>query len=265
MPTKSEVSERNTNPINLKHRITGAGVLILFGALILPWMLGPPSEAKKDLNDTAQVVVSERHSTFEDEVLAELQSTDEDFEEPEETVYVSKITPVDGQANAGTPVLVKQNAPAGNESDTASSNSTASKAAEPTADKNAKANEPVSVAKHEAKNSSADIVDKKNSKPKADTKLAKTKPSIVSKRPKIDVGWVVQVELLVDKSGAKKLVENLKLKGFEPQTTVVDTNRGKNTGTRIWLGPFEQRAEAGKENDKLEAKMGKRGFLRVYP
>ena len=34
------------NDFVLKHRIAGAAFLLFFGALVLPWLLGPPSEAE---------------------------------------------------------------------------------------------------------------------------------------------------------------------------------------------------------------------------
>lgn len=264
MPTNPELAERQLEPINLKHRITGAGVLILFGALVLPWLLGPPSEAKKEQPGVAAQPVPERHSTFEDQVLTELQGTNADFEEPEEVVYVSKITPVNGQAKPEQPVLLEpqKNGNTDQQKNPETTNS------DGVTNNDKKPNKPSSDKADKDKPSKATPDSKTD-----DTKIAKAdpkpnKPAVskpTSAKPKIDVGWVVQVELLIDKNGAKKLVDQLASKGFEPHTTIVDTNRGKNTGTRIWLGPFAQRAEAGAENEKLEAKMGKRGFLRVYP
>ncbi len=283
MSSQAETTVNESEPINLKHRITGAGVLIFFGALVLPWLLGPPSEAKKNLDAQSEQAQEQRHSTFEDKVLAELEGTEVNFEEPEETVYVSKITPVNPSGEA--PKLVaespresaddKGTVKSGDRAATIkSSPDSETKSTEKAKSQQSTGKSETAEAKKEIKQTAAVTngaaglgkVEKKstNTKEKSTTKKA-PKQQLAANTKKIDVGWVVQVELLTDKNGAKRLVEELGKKGFKPQTTVVDTNRGAKTGTRIWLGPFEQRAQAGAENDRLETKMGKRGFIRVYP
>ena len=39
--------DNDDNDFVLKHRIAGAAFLLFFGALVLPWLLGAPSDAKK--------------------------------------------------------------------------------------------------------------------------------------------------------------------------------------------------------------------------
>ncbi len=271
MSTKTESQSADNESINLKHRITGAGVLIFFGVLVLPWLLGPPSEATKDVGDT-DAQVENRHSTFEDEILAELEGLEgEQFEQPEETVYVSKITPLSGDPALSEPQLVETKVSKTKEAGDAADSTVETPVLESVSAPEVKNEVPTKedLAKAQPKVTSGEtkkpkIVSDTPKKGGNDTQKPRETTEVV-KAPKIDVGWVVQVELLTDKKGANRLVSELKDKGFKPSTTVVDTNRGKNTGTRIWLGPFAQRAQAGTENDKLEAKMGKRGFIRVYP
>jgi len=271
MSTKSESTEPQTDQINLKHRVTGAGVLILFGAIVLPWLLGPPSEATKETAEQTVQSTKQVHSTFEDQVLAELDGSPDAFDEPEETVYVSKITPVDGER-----VPSKPEQQVSTESKSLAPKALEVNALEPVA-KNDKTETVNAGAPVLGSNDDTDNKAKQantTSKPSNDSVPDVVSPEVPKPDPrpavkpapkKLEVGWVVQVELLIDKQGARRLVNELSGKGFEPHTTIVDTNRGKNTGTRIWLGPFQQRAQAAVENDKLEAKMGKRGFIRVYP
>lgn len=286
MEKKSESKTQPSDEINLKHRVTGAGVLIFFGVLVLPWLLGPPSEAQKNIGMVPAVsddVRSPLRSTFEDEVLAELEGAEAAYEEPEESVYVSKITPV-GKASGKPEKVTKLS-----ESETSESSSDKSMveggegqrsslpklpASDDLKSKAAvKASDIVKATKREtqktSKGSVGTIVPESQKKKasasdanKSNTPI-KTKPS--AETNVVEVGWVVQVELLTDKNGASRLVGDLKGKGFNPQTTIVDTNRGKKTGTRIWLGPFESRSRAGSENERLASRMGKRGFIRVYP
>ena len=305
MPSTQATLDSSENEINLKHRLTGAAVLIFFGALFLPWLLGPPSEAKKVAAEVEEVP-KRVHSTFEDDVLAQLQedTAQPNFVEPEETVYISKITPVNGKNVASDPEPLNTKAVASDDdkaqveladSDKKVKANSAIKtnvskpsiaktsAAKPGAVKNPAVKTQVVKPSETKANStipksaanSSDLAAKGNtSKPERVTQKvdeAKTKAPVkptakVAAKPKeIDVGWIVQVELLTDKKGAQKLVGSLKDKNFNPKTTVVDTNKGKATGTRIWVGPFESRKQANAENERLESKMGKRGFIRVYP
>ena len=308
MPSTQASSDSSETDINLKHRLTGAAVLIFFGALFLPWLLGPPSEAKKVVAEVEEAP-QRIHSTFEDDVLAQLQedSVQSDFVEPEETVYISKITPVNGKNVASDPEPLNAKAVASgddtkeqakpeqaNSTNAVKTNSdiktnvsktsvAKTTAAKPDAVKTLDVKTPVvkpseskanSTVPKSAANSSNLAANGSTSKPALVTQKvdqAKTKAPVkptakVAAKPKeIDVGWIVQVELLTDKKGAQKLVDSLKDKNFDPKTTVVDTNKGKATGTRIWVGPFESRKQANAENERLESKMGKRGFIRVYP
>lgn len=294
MEKKSELKTQPSDEINLKHRVTGAGVLIFFGVLVLPWLLGPPSEAQKNIGMLPAVsddVRSPLRSTFEDEVLAELEGAEAAYEEPEESVYVSKITPV-GKASGKPEKVTKLSESETSESSSDKSMSQGSgesvveggdgqrsslpkppasddlkskaavkasdivKAAKSETQKTSEGSKGTFVPESQKKKASASDVNRSNTP-------IKTKPS--TETDVVEVGWVVQVELLTDKNGASRLVDDLKGKGFNPQTTIVDTNRGKKTGTRIWLGPFESRSRAGNENERLANRMGKRGFIRVYP
>ncbi len=274
MTQDSESAVNQPEQINLKHRITGAGVLIFFGALVLPWLLGPPSEAQKgnvDVANANQTSKTQLHSTFEDEVLAELQGVDSDFVEAEDTVYVSKITPVSSEPSEPERVdKPKTKAIQSSKTETKKESVAVKEPAkkQEVSKKEASKKEADKQAKTEVKKEPAKTVAKKEPKkqPKPDASSStKSTKEVASSSNKVDVGWVVQVELLTDKDGAQRLVKDLENKGLKAKTTVVDTNRGKNTGTRIWLGPFESRTMAAAENDRLESKMGKRGFIRVYP
>ena len=81
------------NSFVLKHRIVGAAFLLFFGALFLPWILGPPSEALKAEPGEPEAGNTEVSAAqIEDEILAAL---DQQEATPPEQVYISKITPLD--------------------------------------------------------------------------------------------------------------------------------------------------------------------------
>jgi cell division septation protein DedD len=87
----------------------------------------------------------------------------------------------------------------------------------------------------------------------------------LSEAASVEVGWVVQVGVFTDKKGAARVVQDLQSKGFKPSTSIVDTNQGKATGARIWLGPYSQRIDAAKAKTELTNRTGEAGFIRAYP
>ena len=236
----------------LKHRLVGAAVLIFFGVLVLPWWLSPPvkntSANTSDSNlsvDSSGVVKSEDEAVLGPDLLAALAAEQDVIGEGEESVYVSRITPLD-------------------EGESAISN-----AASPGE------NSKVEVAVTELKSAAETDVKPKVTKPKpapVNTKplqQAVEQTTLTQKTAadslSIEVGWAVQVGVFTDQIGAGKVVDDLKTKGFNPKTSVVDTNKGPKTGTRVWLGPYEARVDAAKAKSKLTAKTGEPGFIRTYP
>ena len=289
MPKYEVADEKESAEFDLKHRVTGAAILLFLGALVLPWMLGPPSEASKteEPDDAALVaqiepaeIVSDRVKELEDAV-----------DNVEETVYISKITPLDANASRDNPEPQETKV-----SSSSNDKSTSTKAEDITLE--ALANEEQAKldaqAEKERKLKDKADADQKAEKllaekralekqQKADeakirakqeqelqkalaeeTKAKDVKPTLPI-AAKVDVGWVVQVGLFTEKSRAQSLIKELEAKGFNASSSVVDTNRGANTGTRVWLGPFAKRAAAISEQKRLKSKASKDGFIRVYP
>lgn len=274
----------------LKHRVVGAAFLIFFGALVLPWLLGPPSEANREnLSSTARVDTENPSSEqIEDDLLAEFE------QDPpvEEEVYISKITPLDSQndsqatdgADGADPASA--GAESGDQaSETASAQQkadelAAQRAAEAKAERDRaaqiaaekeeqeKRRRAEALAKRQAdiENDLAEALEAEAADVAASGGAASAAPPAAADNAKqVEIGWAVQVGLFENKTGANRVVEDLKSKGFKPSVTIVDTNRGKATGTRVWLGPFAQRVEAAKEMSRLAERTGQAGFIRAYP
>lgn len=265
-PSKESTQSGEVNFV-LKHRIVGAGTLLFFGALVLPWLLGPPTEAAKS---------SYGLSTHAEQISGVIEQSDQQAIEQknsipeEEQIYISKITPLDGDIDAQ------------------SSNSSNSAVKSPPvsdkiAGKNKSSDSQATLQKvqnklgssGELKGGSLNLAEgssslaEGSSKPPVATKGAGSgivkDASPVAAAPKVDVGWVVQIGVFTDKRGAAKVVGDLRDKGFNPSTSIVDTNRGKATGTRVWLGPYAQRVDAAKAKSLLTNKTGEAGFIRAYP
>lgn len=273
------MSKENTKPdFVLKHRVTGAAFLLFFGALFVPWLLGAP-----DAHDTSSItdnnvpVPALQKGVDRNDQLA--LALDEERISEDERVYISKITPLDarqlgsnkdiessakGESNLDS-AAKKSVVPAGNNlTKEKNLSSTAKRQADSVVNKVAGDGTGVeskgTLEQAPVKQSTVAVVTEKAVAPLADK--AETSAAEVST---IDVGWMVQVGVFTDKRGANRVVSDLQDKGFSPSTSIVDTNRGKNTGTRIWLGPFAQRVDAAKAKNYLTEKTGEAGFIRSYP
>lgn len=237
----------------LKHRIAGAGVLLFIGALLVPWLLGAPQTAQSE-GVSSTSLHSQDNNVKQDDLEKAIAEELAPEDNSEEEVYVSKITPLDGLADAEKKTNFPNDPVA--ESQPVKNSETKTKPAE---------KKPVVKKDQVATN----VKQSKNSTKKVDTAKPKAKTQQVAKAdtPKqakpIKVGWAVQVGVFTDKRGAQTVIDALKKQGFSPETTTVDTNKGK--ATRVWLGPFAQRVQAAKVKTKLKNKTGEAGFIREYP
>jgi cell division septation protein DedD len=288
MPKKPNSELEQNAEFDLKHRVTGAAVLLFLGALVLPWLLGPPSEASKvevvqPLPISSEVEVANIANTVNG---SESEAVTNNIEE---IVYISKITPLDAKGNSDLVQAANKAAASTNtrqreqddpnaladivreqkealekaasETDPKASVNKQDKQSESL--KTAAANAEQLQAKRERELQAAVAVELKSQQ---QAKVAKNGSSANAKvTTTVGVGWVVQVGLFTDKSRAIALISELKNKGFSASSSVVDTNRGKKTGTRVWLGPFDKRVAAINEQNRLKSKAGKEGFIRVYP
>ena len=232
----------------LKHRITGAAFLLFFGALFLPWLLGPPSEALKAEEPPQPAGLLELSSSeIENELLAALESEDEDV--PEQ-VYISKITPLDeAPSEAAKPENLQ---------------ATSDK-------KNVENIQPTKTNVVESKKQQKPEFNQ----PNINSKAVKTpvKPAVVAESPgnkelepkKVEFGWVVQVGVFEKSEGVAKELSDLRAQGFSPSTSEMETNQKSGKATRIWLGPFSRRVDAAKTKTQLTEKTGKAGYIRAYP
>lgn len=275
--------DTDDNDFVLKHRIAGAAFLLFFGALVLPWLLGAPTDAKKiEPTGVAQQPQSTEKYVPEDlenEVLTQLK----DEASADEKVYISKVTPAgftqvnessvnsDDDKKAEAQKLAKEKSEQEKVVKATADKATQEKAAKlAKADQDKKAEDNKTEQAEREKQKQATLA-KAEAKEKADTKTAKdAKAEQAAKKAaestnSIKSGWIVQVGVFTDKSGADKISKSLSDNGFKTSSTTVDTNKGPGTGTRVWLGPFSDRAEATTAKTSLADKTSTSGFIRAYP
>lgn len=266
----------------LKHRITGAGIMLAFGVIVLPWLLGPPDEQDIAGTNKGSVVVVEGEGEGEtqevsknvgqvddfndaaltDESLKKLliESIEQESIEQEEQVYISKITPLD----SGGVQAVDENEVVKTPKKTDSKSSQQQ------------------VVQESEKKSKPATVEKLETKQKTEPKLKpalKPKPIPVAKNNEADskgqlsaqlkdekvveVGWMVSVGVFSQQKNVEAMMKSLQNKGFTPRTSIFETNKG--AATRVWLGPFELRVDAAKAKTKLKEKTGDLGLIKAYP
>jgi len=275
----------------LKHRVAGAAFLLFFGALVLPWLLGPPSAASK--TTAAQTIDANSgqisSAEIENEMLDELENSVD--VEPEQ-VYISKITPLDAarleeerrraeaekKSTSSAAVMamadvgesaVRDKSDIGNKKsdkkDAVANQGSGDKVGATKDTKSAKDVKKVVKKTEKTTNNIASEANKKVEGQKSDSRENALAAALAAETENsaVDVGWVVQVGVFTDKKGADRVVKDLKTKGFKPSATVVETNQGM--GTRVWLGPFSQRVDAAKTKTRLKDRTGEDGFLRAYP
>ena len=239
----------------LKHRLVGAGVLIFFGVLVVPWLLGPSGSSNtsvQEQNGAANEIQDQRPdeqvaNPSEDDVISAMVAERLQDTAQEET-YISRITPADqGSENSDTTAQVDT------QTDTESNTQPS--------DTEANNSRPQSTNQSQAAaNATPPTVANQQPAPAATNQAISNSNSNT-----IEVGWAVQVGVFIDAAGAERVVIDLREKGFAPKTTIVDTNKGPKTGTRVWLGPFATRVDAAKGKAQLTEKTGERGFIRSYP
>lgn len=273
MSEKSKSELAVADEFNLKHRITGAAVLLFFGALVIPWLLGPPSEASKQVGQSAEV--SNNDDISARDIENELLGGERVDQIPEETVYISKITPLDGaESNSGesangsadqaSDALVEQVTEKETPTQVESDKTTAGEDAAAIKPEKSKDDEKPAT-KSVSREDQARKIQAQREKELQSRLEAESQSDQALEARRIQVGWVVQVGLYTEKDGANKKMAELRKQGFAPQSTIVDTNRGPRTGTRVWLGPFQKRPDAEAKNTELKRKTTKDGFIRVYP
>jgi len=260
-------TEIDDNDFVLKHRVAGAAFLLFFGALVLPWLLGPPSNANETADDIDSGIIQTQEyvpQDLEEEILAQLKEEVVD----DEIVYISKVTPagftkVSETKKSQEAKKEAEKKAAQEQAKLDEANEKAKKLAAEKADAQKKA--VLAKAQEEKKKTAATFTEEERTQIAAKELADALEAESQSSSEKLTSGWIVQVGVFTDRAGAEKTSKSLSDHGFTPSSTVVDTNRGVGTGTRVWLGPFDSRSDASKVKVRLADKTGSSGFVRSYP
>ena len=229
------VDSRDKKGFALRHRIVGALVLLVCAVVFLPLILrGPDSDQRTDATDHAPNPEAQLPEGFVSKVLP----VPREFQDP------AASAPTLDDIDLIVKTDMKASAPA----------APATQAAKP-------GETPAAVAK---------VDTTKTGTPKAEVTKSgdpapkKPKPSTpVQPGSTVTRGWVVQVGTYGKPENVKRMVEQLKGEGYSALTTPVKTDQGELT--RVWVGPYEQRVQAGRAQSEIERVVGAKGLIVAYP
>ena len=267
--TPNDSSKLQVNDFNMKHRLTGAGILISLGVVILPWLLGSYS-----INADGELADQKNTSEEVEEVNGSEDNSIQINDDDEIQVFVSKIKPVDSE---GRQIYQAQESSKKDKKASSAPKTDAKDVAKKEAKKSTTATAQVEEVKEKLKSN----LDKKigEKKPKETPKKVEKVAAQVEKKPAkptpkkvetkaepkkdVDQGYIISVGVYLKKDGAERVMADLKKKGFKPSSS--ESKSSKGLATRVWLGPFPTRAAAGKERSKLEQVIGEKGWIIRYP
>lgn len=258
--------------INIKHRLTGAAILIALGVIVLPLLLG--SYSNNDIVSNNGVDSKE----VKEKMTSKNNTSFKNIEEGDIKVFVSKIRPLGDEVNAqadakekkvAETVISSKSEPVSKvdeSSDEDLKNKLASSMSKPLIKRKDSSTKNSSSTKPSHSETVAKPVDdsqKKTSKKPQIAKVAVKPKPLVKAKKSVTEGYIVSVGVYLQSTNAENVMTKLSDKGFKPSQGIFNTSKGP--ATRVWLGPFETRAEAGKKKTQLEEAMGERGLIKRYP
>ena len=258
MVTNSSNKQADSAKFSLKHRLIGAGILISFGVLILPWLLGSYSvENDQALNDdisreakpsSIASLVSKAGNQTVGEQESDNKSGSEEAgkagDKPEVKVFKSRVQPIEPVAKDNKPEPKKK---------------VTTVKPKPTEDDKSKQKVAKKVDSTPTKKPEKSPTTQKKIE---SSKQKKTEPS-KPKSSEVNRGYIVSVGVFGDAKNVEKMVADLKSKQFAPEVRK-ETLKSKSV-SRIYMGPYSTRAEAVKVKLRLTDKGINKTLIKAFP
>lgn len=247
----------------LKNRLLGAALLVVLAVLLIPLFLGEPKQTERE-------VPTGDSNTFQSRIQP-LPSAEKPAKPVEPST--SEVTvQTDPDSNTGL-VLKKfdqlqanRQAPATPDlapqipvEQQAAQNQAAQATAKPSSEPQIIAPKPATPKPVAPKK----VV--KTAPPKTNAAPAPVRKTPIKKEPTPSAksGWVVQAGIFSKSENAKLIAKTLRSNGHKPNLSEAKTSFGK--ATRVWIGPFTNKAEAKKVSDTIEQQTGNGGYVAEYP
>lgn len=224
----------------LKHRLTGAIIMVMLAVVIIPLLLSQPSlEANNDGLQTQQSGSKTFRSKIVPLNINNVNGSVDDIEQSEATV-------IDDNRPALLDLTKSQ--PAQQKSEESSTKTALVMTQEPT---KAAATTPSQTSENKKK-------PKQEQTPKATKEKQSEQVAKIPEEQNLE-GWVVRVGTFSKKANVDSVSSMLTNSGFKPKTTSVSTSLGPST--RVWLGPYAKRETADKISDRLKSLTGEKGYV----
>jgi DedD protein len=227
----------------LKHRITGAIIMVMTAVIIIPLLLSKP--ALEASNDSTQAQ-NQASNTFRSKIVPlNLSNVNENGDQTQE----SDVTLIEDSKPALLDLTKPQKA------DDEATPSSETQTALVMTQEQTKSESTTETAEQQPKQEATSTSQVEETKSKAE------EPKQVVKLPEEQVseGWVVRVGTFSKKANVESVSSLLANSGFKPKTTQVSTSLGPST--RIWLGPYAKRETADKISDRLKSLTGEKGYV----
>ncbi len=231
----SKSSSKNEPPFELKHRVTGAIILVLIAVLVIPLMLSEPAlEASNQAGDGSKTT----NKTFRSRIVP---------------LNIDNINGVantsSGLSDTNTTVL-SDNKPA--LLDLTNSQGTNLSASEES--NSVTATQTTAVVMTQQPDANQVIESSATPSSAQDSKTTINLPEEQNQQ-----GWVVRVGTFSKDANVESVSTLLTNSGFKPRKTAVSTSLGSST--RVWLGPYAKKQTAEKISDRLKSLIGEKGYV----
>lgn len=233
----------------LKHRITGAIIMVLTAVIVIPLLLSEPAlEA-----NTEESIAQQGNKTFRSKIVPlNINNVNSGSEQDQGT----DVTVIEDSRPALLD-LTKSNEAQNN--DTQVSDTQTALVMTQEVEK-----EQTKVEKIEQLTTSSEAetkADKKATQQSTQEETEPVKSEQVAKLPEQTSaeGWVVRVGTFSKQANVESVSSLLTKSGFKPKTTPVSTSLGPST--RVWLGPYAKRETADKISDRLKSLTGEKGYV----
>ncbi len=216
----------------LKHRITGAVIIVLVAILVIPLLLSEPAlEASYESGDESQSTTK----TFRSRIV------------PLNISNVNGNTDSDSAVTGLDTTVIKDSKPA--LLDLTKPENSAPANPEGNSQKQIETTTVVMTQKSAGS-------DQKN--PKKSTKKPDSNQTGATEA-QIQQGWVVRVGTFSKEANVVSVSILLTNSGLKPRTTAVSTSLGNST--RVWLGPYAKKQTADEVSARLKSLIGEKGYV----
>ncbi len=236
----------------LKHRITGAVILMSAAVLIIPMLLSEPGVEA----NSADPRTTTEHQTFRSRIV------------PLDISNVNRPAGEAGELPLSTlgdnrPALLdltsksQPDAPAKTENTGESSDKSGETRTALVMTQESKGDDKPAAEKP-APEATTEPAPKPAEKPAQHAAAQPAKPAPASE-PTVSSGWVVRVGTYAKKANVESVSTLLSKSGYTPRTTPVPTSLGEST--RVWIGPYANRETADEISVRLESLTGEKGYV----